>query len=102
MPGDVRKPSLERAGPARRGAGGRGPLVLASWLALAGVAFPQQSEPPPPPDGSTAEADYVATPGLRLGRTGLTIGAFTTLELDKETGRPSEVALDSVNALVLW
>jgi hypothetical protein len=44
----------------------------------------------------------VATPGLRLGRTGLTVGAFATVELDKEDGGPATVALDSVNPLVLF
>jgi hypothetical protein len=71
---------------------------------LAGVGLPQEPDPgpPPSPEEYTGEADYVATPGLRLGRTGLTLGAFTTLELDKEKARAGEVALDSVNALVLW
>ena len=84
-------------------------LLFFGWLALAGAGFAQSAEPNPaqgdptsPKDRSIGGTDYVATRGLRLGGTGLTIGAFSTLELDKESGRPGTVALDSVNPLVLW
>ena len=46
--------------------------------------------------------DYVAARGLRLGRTGLTIGGFTTLEIDKEEGTSGGLELDGLNFLLLW
>lgn len=48
------------------------------------------------------EITYRPARGLRLGDTGLNIGGFTTLEVDREAGEPAEVALDSVNFLVLY
>jgi hypothetical protein len=39
---------------------------------------------------------------LRLGRSGLRVGGFTTLEIDKEEGEPGIVELDGVNFLVAW
>jgi hypothetical protein len=46
--------------------------------------------------------DYVAGRGLRLGRTGLHVGGFTTLEIDKLDGESGELALDSLNFLISW
>lgn len=46
--------------------------------------------------------DYVVGGGLRLGRTGLNVGGFTTLEIDKVEGEAGVLELDSLNFLFLW
>jgi hypothetical protein len=46
--------------------------------------------------------DYVAGRGLRLGRTGLHVGGFTTLEIDKLEDEPGVLELDSLNFLISW
>ncbi len=102
MPRNGRTPS-ERACPARGVATlQNGLLALVAWLTLAGPGLAQSGPEVRPANPSLVGPDYVATPGLRLGRTGLTIGAFASVELDGEHGRPAVVALDSVNPLVLW
>jgi hypothetical protein len=44
--------------------------------------------------------EYHAGRGLRFGDTGLTIGGFTTFELNRAEGEPAEIALDSLNFLI--
>jgi hypothetical protein len=46
--------------------------------------------------------DYHAGRGLHLGRTGLTIGGFTTFEYQDEEGENGVLELDSINFLVLF
>jgi hypothetical protein len=53
-------------------------------------------------DSPIGPIDYVTGRGLRLGRSGLRIGGFTTLEIDKEEGGSGVVELDGVNFLVSW
>jgi hypothetical protein len=78
-------------------------LVLACWLTQPGSAAAQDASPgTAATTDADAGTDYVAARGLRLGGTGLTIGAFATVELDNEQGEEGVVALDSVNPLVLW
>ncbi len=96
-------------------------------LALSGAAQAQAPAPPastPPaaqgsaPDDSAAAStgddalftidsplgpiEYRPARGLRVGNTGLTIGGFSTLEIEREDGEPGEVALDGLNLLVLY
>jgi len=53
-------------------------------------------------DSPVGPIDYVAGRGLRLGRTGLNIGGFTTLEIDKVRDEAATLELDSLSFLVLW
>jgi hypothetical protein len=53
-------------------------------------------------DGPLGPIEYFAGRGLRLGGTGLTVGGFTTLEIDREEHEPAEIAIDGVNLLVLF
>jgi hypothetical protein len=46
--------------------------------------------------------DYVSGRGLRLGRTGLHIGGFSSLEFDKQQGESGTLELDSLSFLVGW
>lgn len=87
-------------------------LALTCSFALCSIAQAQPTtylEPGPSSDAPLfsidspiGSIDYVAGRGLRLGRTGLHIGGFTTLEIDKEEDQPGSVDLDSVNFLVTW
>jgi hypothetical protein len=51
-------------------------------------------------DSPVGPIEYFPARGLHVGRTGLRIGGFSTLELDREDGKPAEISLDSVNFLV--
>ncbi len=53
-------------------------------------------------DSPIGSIDYVPARGLRLGRTGLTVGGFTTLEIDKVRDESGTLELDGVNLLALW
>lgn len=53
-------------------------------------------------DSPLGSIDYVAGRGLHLGSTGLTVGGFTTVELNRDAGGPAFLDLDGVNFLVLW
>jgi hypothetical protein len=53
-------------------------------------------------DSPVGPIEYFPGRGLHVGRTGLTIGGFTTLEIDREEGEPGVIELDSVNFLVLF
>jgi len=88
-------------------------VVAVAWAVL--VASGASGEPPTPyvpearpdeplfsVDSPLGSIDYVAARGLRLGRTGLTIGGFTTLEIDKEESEYGTLELDGINFLVLW
>ncbi len=70
------------------------------WLLVATPVLAQS-----PDTSATSNAtgvEYVAGRGLRVGETGLRIGGFTTLEFGAEEGEAASVALDSINALVLY
>ena len=79
-------------------------------VAFCSLATAQQSALPDPPtdeplfsvDSPVGAIEYVAGRGLHLGDTGLTIGAFTTLEIDREEGKPASIELDGVNLLGLF
>jgi hypothetical protein len=69
------------------------------------------SEPTPeaPPAGAAAERvfslgplEYRSARGVRFGDTGLTIGGFTTFEIEDVDGEPASVALDALNFLALY
>lgn len=84
---------------------------LACFFGLCSIAHAQPTfpagadssdEPIVSVDTSLGSIDYVAGRGLRLGRTGLTIGGFTTFEADKDQAKPGVVEIDGVNFLVLW
>lgn len=53
-------------------------------------------------DAPIGTVDYVAGRGLRLGRTGLNIGGFATLEIDKERNENATLEIDGLNLLILW
>lgn len=90
-------------------------VALACSLAIATIgraeatlpgAGPGPSPTPDEPLLSTGspigDIDYVPGRGLRLGWTGLHIGAFTTLEIDDLRDEPARVELDGLNFLVSW
>ena len=95
-------------------------LLLVVLLALTAHAFApapalaqpvpeNRPEPGPDPDAPSLSIgspigsfDYVLGRGLRLGDTGLTIGGFATLEIDKGENEHGVLELDGVNFLVLW
>lgn len=87
-------------------------LALTCFFALVSSAYAQPTifPPPGPPaddplfsvESPIGSIDYVVGRGLRLGRTGLHIGGFTTLEIDKVRGESGTVELDSLNFLVSW
>jgi hypothetical protein len=83
--------------------------VLVCSLAVASVATAQEPPLGGPRDNSLfsldtplGPVDYVPGRGLRLGRTGLTLGGFTTAEFDLTDGQPGTVAIDGLNFLALW
>ncbi len=106
----------ELSAPCRRIAS-RG-LQLLAFAALLAVGLPataQQSVPPEPiepavpgdeslfsVDSPIGSIEYFTGRGLRLGRTGLTIGGFSTFEIEREEGGPGVFALDSINFLTLF
>jgi hypothetical protein len=51
---------------------------------------------------SLGPLDYRAARGIRFGDTGLTIGGFTTFELERADGDPADIALDGINLLALY
>jgi hypothetical protein len=53
-------------------------------------------------DGPFGPIEYRAGRGLHLGNTGLNIGGFSTVEVEREEGDPADFALDSVNFLILF
>jgi hypothetical protein len=52
-------------------------------------------------DTPVGPLSYALGRGLSVGNTGLHVGGFTTLELDREDGKPGELELDALNFLVL-
>jgi len=92
-------------------------LAFALGVAFAGsVAFAQQETPPSSPAAPDEAAsvpssqpgysfvplDYTPARGFRFGNSGLTIGGFSTFELERPDQDATELALDSVNFLVLY
>ena len=53
-------------------------------------------------DSAIGPIEYRSARGVRFGNTGLNVGGFSTLEVAREEGEPVEVALDSINMLVLF
>ena len=89
--------------------------LLGSLLGTTGAARPASAQVAPGtfgmPSGEDAvfsidsaigPIEYRSARGVRFGNTGLNVGGFSTAELDKQEDDPLEVALDSVNMLVLF
>lgn len=85
--------------------------VLALVLALCSGAAAQQfpagaalagDEPLFSVESPIGSIDYLAGRGLRLGRSGLTIGGFSTVEVELEQGEHGVIDLDSINFLTPW
>lgn len=86
--------------------------VLLAAVGLAGTARAQFAAPvgaapdaePPVFSASSpvGELVYQSGRGFRFGDTGLTIGGFTTIEIDDEEHGNATVELDSVNFLILY
>jgi hypothetical protein len=53
-------------------------------------------------DGPFGPIEYRAGRGLHLGHTGLNIGGFSTVEVEREEGEPGIFAFDSINFLILF
>jgi hypothetical protein len=110
----------------RAGAASALRVAAAAWLALwlasassAQQAAPEEpaapapgaeagsadASPAPAADATTEPAwklgplEYRVARGLRFGDSGLTIGGFATVELERPDGEPAELALDSINFL---
>lgn len=85
-------------------------LVAASFaFALPGSAAAQYAIPEPGSDlpffsldSPIGAIEYVSARGLRVGDTGLTLGGFASLELDRQEGGPALFEIDGVNFLVLY
>jgi hypothetical protein len=81
-------------------------LALALLFALPALA--QEAEPASAAQGASQAAysftplDYEPGRGLRFGSSGLSIGGFSTFEIEREDGEPGELALDSINFLVSY
>jgi hypothetical protein len=52
-----------------------------------------------PPDYTLGPLEYRVARGVRFGDSGLTIGGFTTFELERPDEEPAELALDGINFL---
>ena len=83
-------------------------LALACLLGLGSGARAQQAVPDAPADRPVFSFDsplgpieYRAGRGLRVGSR-LTVGGFTTVEIDDSEDEPGTIELDSVNLLVLF
>lgn len=83
-------------------------LLVTGSFALASAAQAQSAlQPGPGPDdplfsieSPIGSIDYVVGRGLSLGRTGLHIGGFSTLEIDKQEGESGTVEIDGLNFLI--
>ncbi len=53
-------------------------------------------------DSPVGPIEYFAGRGMRFGRTGLRIGGFSTVEIEREEGESGEIALDSLNFLISY
>jgi hypothetical protein len=92
-------------------------------LLCAGAAFAQDAEPAAatsaasegaPADAAPAASaegervfalgplEYRTARGVRFGESGLTVGGFTSFELERRDEGPAEIALDSINFLALY
>jgi hypothetical protein len=99
--------STRRWGAARRVAVG---IACGLVVALATAAHAEETDllsaageaPVFSVDSALGPIEYFAGRGLHVGTTGLTVGGFTTLELDREEGNAVEIRLDTVNFLVSY
>ena len=57
------------------------------------------SDPGDPPDLKLGPLEYRVARGLRFGESGLTIGGFATVEIERPDAEPAEIALDGINFL---
>lgn len=103
--------NARKASTARRRPSARLALALALGAALATAARAQAPQPEPEPaaaepaaSSEPAQSGFVYTPGrgLRFGDSGLTIGGFSTFEIDREDAEPAQFSLDSVNFLASY
>ena len=85
-------------------------LALACLLGLGSGARAQQAVPDPAPsadrpvfsfDSPLGPIEYRAGRGLRVGSR-LTVGGFTTVEIDDSEDEPGTIELDGLNLLVLF
>ena len=93
----------------RRSVACLGAWMLACLLAApawAQYALPEAPAPEDDPlfslESPIGPIDYVTGRGLRLGKTGFTIGGFSTLEIDREEGEAGTIELDSLSFLISW
>ena len=76
-------------------------VLLASPEDVAAQAVPVAEAPEGAPVFSLGPVDYRAGRGLHVDEIGLSVGGFTTVEIEKIEGEPAEVALDGPNFLIL-
>jgi len=96
----------------RRGLAGALAVCAVAGSALAQAAGPQAPAAPAPQNAagtngahtpySFVPLAYTPARGVSFGNSGLTIGGFSTLEIERENDAPADVALDSLNFLVLY
>ncbi len=84
------------------GATGAAPPANAQQVAPGTIGMPSGEDAVFSIDSAIGPIEYRSARGVRFGNTGLNVGGFSTAELDKQEGEPLEVALDSVNMLVLF
>ncbi len=88
-------------------------LLLGSASALAQENAPEVAAPASAVAAPESNADdrpafsigpleYRPARGFRFGDSGLTLGGFTTFELERPDGEPAEIALDGINFLALY
>jgi hypothetical protein len=104
---EVAEAIVREASSARSRLGVRVALALIAALAPAAHAQapqPEAAAAEPAPSSSDAPHGIVYTPGrgLSFGNSGLTLGGFSTIEIDREDGEPAEFSIDSVNFLVSY
>ena len=78
------------------------PVKLVGWLALAAMLVatpPARAEETPE---RTRPLTYSPGAGLRVGRTGLTLGGYGNVELTRDEGGPARVTVDALALFVTW
>jgi hypothetical protein len=108
-------PLLRMKPPGRRVAGVRFAAFLLCTACLLGSVSPaaaEQEDTTDQPDiadepvwtldSPIGPFEYRAGRGLRVGRTGLNIGGFSTLEIEREESESGSLSLEGINFLVLF